>query len=279
MPSVHEHVSLGQLLVREEVEGLRFERSLHRAGRVLPPHAHQHANVLMVVRGGLLQTIGRDAHSIGAGGVVAKGPGVVHSDHFGGRPTELFGVEVFPERLESLATKGDPFRRPLVVHESGVTALVRALLDEFATPDQASQLALEALALELVSALRTRQSHLSGDRPPTWLRAVRDRLDEQVAERHDLTTLADAAGVHPAHLARAFKRWLGRTPGGYLRERRLEEAARLLATTDREIVDIALDLGFYDQAHFTRVFRRPHGLTPARFRRVCRRGPLSCGSS
>ena len=86
-----------------------------------------------------------------------------------------------------------------------------------------------------------------------------------------LAELARPAGVHPAHLARSFRRWYGCTPGHYLRRRRLEEAARLLATTDRPVVEIALGLGFYDQAHLTRRFRRPHGLSPARFRRACRR--------
>jgi hypothetical protein len=59
----------------------------------------------------------------------------------------------------------------------------------------------------------------------------------------------------------------GCSVGDYVRQLRVEDACRRLATLDAPIVEIALAAGFTDQSHFTRTFQRLRGLTPAEFRR------------
>ena len=76
-------------------------------------------------------------------------------------------------------------------------------------------------------------------------------------------------------LARQFRIALGTTPHRYLLMRRLE-LARELIHNGRPLVDVALDTGFADQAHFTRAFRSAFGLTPARYRAL-RVGPRAGG--
>ena len=90
------------------------------------------------------------------------------------------------------------------------------------------------------------------------------------SEAPRLATVADAVGVHPAHLARTFRRRLGVTPGEYLRRLRLERAIALLASSDEPIADVAVGAGFYDQSHLTNALRNVTGLTPAELRRARR---------
>ena len=54
--------------------------------------------------------------------------------------------------------------------------------------------------------------------------------------------------------------------GEYVRALRIERAARELVDTDTPIAEIGLRFGFFDQSHFSRVFKRHTGLTPAAFR-------------
>jgi len=82
----------------------------------------------------------------------------------------------------------------------------------------------------------------------------------------DLDQLADAAQVSPSSLGRAFRDVLNLTPWRYVMRRRIERSQRLLADTDRSLAKIALDTGFYDQAHFSRTFKRFTGTTPGIFR-------------
>jgi AraC family transcriptional regulator len=99
---------------------------------------------------------------------------------------------------------------------------------------------------------------------------VRDRLHDAIAGGCCLEELAAEGGVHPAHLARSFRRHFRCTVGEYLRRLRVEEAGRRLANSDEPLVAVALAAGYADQAHFTKAFRRATGTTPAEYRRSSR---------
>jgi AraC-like DNA-binding protein len=68
------------------------------------------------------------------------------------------------------------------------------------------------------------------------------------------------------HFARAFKQSLGVPPHRYLIQRRIARAAEIVKTTDKPLSEVALDVGFSDQSHFTRLFVRVTGETPRAFR-------------
>ena len=86
-----------------------------------------------------------------------------------------------------------------------------------------------------------------------------------------LSQLAEAVGVHPAHLARSFRREYGLTVGQYARAVRLDWASAQLALPDASLAGIAVGAGFADQSHFTRAFRAHTGVTPGRYRELLRR--------
>ena len=78
--------------------------------------------------------------------------------------------------------------------------------------------------------------------------------------------LAEIAGMHRSAFTRAFRELTSRSPKAYLGDRLVREACRELLTADRHIKDIARDLGFGDQYHFTRFFTKRVGESPGRYR-------------
>lgn len=86
-----------------------------------------------------------------------------------------------------------------------------------------------------------------------------------------LAEVADAAGLSVYHLHRLFTAVFGHSIKTYVRKRRLSEAAVLLRTTDRGVLEIALDCQFESQAAFTRAFHALFGAPPARYRRATSR--------
>ena len=144
--------------------------------------------------------------------------------------------------------------------------LGRRLASELRARDSAAPLAAEGLALELVAAV----SRDADDRPlrqsPAWLRSAEGLLRTRLGDRIGLGELAEAVGVHPAHLARSFRARHGVSVGEYGRRLRLDWAAAEVAGSDRPIAQIAAEAGFADQSHFTRLFKRYVGTTPAKFR-------------
>ena len=82
-------------------------------------------------------------------------------------------------------------------------------------------------------------------------------------------TLADVAkgvGRSRAYLTDRIHRETGRTVGGWITERRMAEARRLLGETDWEVGRIARALTFVDDHYFSRLFKRMHGITPSGWR-------------
>jgi AraC-like DNA-binding protein len=79
--------------------------------------------------------------------------------------------------------------------------------------------------------------------------------------------MADRAGLSVSQLQREFRRLFNITPGDYILYTRLTMARRRLEQTTEPIGKIAAECGFYDQAHFTRAFRKHAGLPPQQYRK------------
>src|SRR5262245_13736819 len=77
-----------------------------------------------------------------------------------------------------------------------------------------------------------------------------------------LDEIANVAGVSRYHVSRAFGEAIGRRITGYVRGRRLTEAAKALASGATDILTVALEVGYGSHEAFTRAFREQFGLTP-----------------
>ncbi|MEO5806764.1 AraC family transcriptional regulator [Devosia sp.] len=102
---------------------------------------------------------------------------------------------------------------------------------------------------------------MSGIAKSIWY--IESRFRQDVS----LDDLADMAGMSKFHLSRAFSLTTGYTVSGYLRGRRLTEAARTLAAGAPDILAVALDFGYGSHEAFTRAFRDQFGRTPEEVRR------------
>jgi AraC-like DNA-binding protein len=117
------------------------------------------------------------------------------------------------------------------------------------------------------------QSQLTDGQPrrialPRWrLQRVREYVQQHLGQTITLSDMAAAASLSPMHFAAQFRIATGQRPHDYLLDCRIDRAKTLLATTDRALIDIALDVGFCTQAHFTTVFKRLTGSTPSLWRR------------
>jgi AraC family transcriptional regulator len=91
---------------------------------------------------------------------------------------------------------------------------------------------------------------------------IEDHIDSEIA----LEDLAAAVHLSAYHFARLFKASTGLPPHQYVIVRRIERAKHLLRDDDLSLTQVAARVGFWDQGHFTRHFKRLVGVTPKRFR-------------
>lgn len=93
---------------------------------------------------------------------------------------------------------------------------------------------------------------------------VRDLLLDDVAENRSLSNIAEAVGVSRYHLVRSFKQHYGQAPHAYLLDHRIKRAKEKLQQ-GKKLSEVATDLGFSDQAHFQRHFKRRLAVTPKQY--------------
>lgn len=92
------------------------------------------------------------------------------------------------------------------------------------------------------------------------------RLDGQLS----INDLARTCNLSTSMFLQAFRETMGKTPQQWLTHQRIEKAMHLMLTSDLPLKDVAARCGFADQSHFTRVFSRSIGATPASWRRIRR---------
>jgi len=96
---------------------------------------------------------------------------------------------------------------------------------------------------------------------------VRDTLDRDYDQDLDVEALARLVHVSPDHLIRTFRSVFGETPHRYLQRRRVERAMFLLRTTDLDVTEVCLAVGFTSLGTFSRMFSAVVGQSPSEYAR------------
>lgn len=99
------------------------------------------------------------------------------------------------------------------------------------------------------------------------IKKITGYINQHFADNLTIARLARLANTSPSKLVRAFEKILGQTPANYLLNVRLNAARKLLETSDKTIVGIALECGFCDHSHFIRVFRKERDMSPGEYRK------------
>ena len=95
------------------------------------------------------------------------------------------------------------------------------------------------------------------------VRAV-EYIQDQLNTDLTVSGIAQAIGMSPGHVTKLFKESTGQSPRQYIVEARVRKAKKLLTTGKFTISEAACQVGFLDQSHFTRHFKRIFGLPPKR---------------
>ena len=215
-----------------------------------------------------------------AGSLVLVPAGIWSSPHLRGM-LESVHVLLEPQRLarvaaEALDLNPDRVTLPPVygLSDPNIRAAMLALDAELSAGGPGGHLLAESLGNVLAVHLLRRFStseptgvHSGGVLSRHKLRAVIEYIHEHLDAELSLDHLAAVAHVSPYHFARLFKHSTGLPPHQYVIARRVERAKQLLRERERlPLAEVAAEVGFSSQSHFTRHFKQLVGVTPRRFR-------------
>ena len=226
-----------------------------------PEHTHDAWTLLLVDEGAVRYDLDRHEHGALRPAVTLLPPHVAHT----GRPATADGFRKRVLYLDTAVLRRTPHGRRGRPSEPARRPAAGAGRPAARQPGE--PLAAESRLALVGDRLR---AHLGGAEPappPDRLAAdLRDLLDAHLVGGLTLRAAADVLHAHPAHLVRRFTAAFGLPPHRYLTGRRIE-AARGGCWRGRPISEVAVAVGFHDQAHLHRHFAKLVGTTPARFAR------------
>ncbi|MDJ0341987.1 AraC family transcriptional regulator [Streptomyces sp. H10-C2] len=249
-----------------KVPGIAEVFHAHFTDHAYPAHTHDSWTLMIVDDGSVDFGLDRHRHGATGKGIVALlPPGVTHDGRTatpaGFRKRVLYlDTSVLPERLAGTAVDSPILADALLRHR--VHQLHDALGHAGDAFEGEARLAFVRERLQFhLAGTRSRQPGREAGRLAV---ALRELLDARVADGMTLQEAGTVLRAHPTHLIRCFKRTYGLPPHVYLTGLRIDRARRLLLAGGRP-ADVATEVGFYDQAHLNRHFRRHVGTTPARY--------------
>jgi len=260
-------IFFGDLQLSRVLDGVTLSHRIANSPPAhVPMHTHSDAHFVLITSGGYVSSATGEAHPRTS--LIYNPPGTTHRDHFWQGTGSFFTLSLSSTLM---AQSLDAASQPVAVHlrKDRALGLAWALLMECARWNSSSQLKAESLCLELLAeaSVNSLPPHRS---PPNWLLTACQLIQDCPGETPHIRDVAKIVGVHAVHLARAFRTFIGCTPGDLLRARRLELAAAALMNSGTPLAEIALASGFSDQAQFTKAFRRMYGVAPGAYRQFSR---------
>lgn len=230
---------------------------------VMAPHCHDFDVVGLPLGGAYVERIrGRETRH-GLGDILICPAQEMHSQIFAEGRVDKLLLTLSPLGraclAEHVAIEEAPFARAREFEPLAIKLAV-----ELGRADLHSFLIAEGIGLEILGCFA--RAGRSEAAIPAWLRQARDFVRAQLGTPLRLADVAAYVGRDAARLAPAYRRAFGCSIGEDARALRLRCAAAMLASSNAPIAAIAQDCGFYDQAHFTRAFRKAYGVAPGAYR-------------
>lgn len=254
----------------------------------VPWHWHEELEAGVIAQGRVRLAVGARSLTLEAGqgffinsqvlhGCWDAGGGVIHSLVFhprlvGGSIDSVFYQDYVQPLVENAALEHVILLPETPWHAQAMEHIARAW-GACAQESAGYEFRVRAELSELVAAL-LRNSPAVQAQPSA--RALRngERIKQMLqyihthfAEPLDTGAIAQAAAVSESECLRCFRDAIGTTPIQYVRQYRVQAAARLLAESGEKTAAIAAQCGFQDVSYFTKTFRQLKGCTPAAYRR------------
>jgi AraC family transcriptional regulator len=187
-----------------------------------------------------------------------------------GRLKPLEQASITPQDFQSPARDSSPTRLGFGHLANCLVQLLETATRELERDREVAKASL-VTATNILKAEVERYSGANGSArgglAPWQMLRVRAFIESNLHRAIHIRDLSSVAQRSPAYFARSFKLTVGVSPHAYVVRRRLERACDLMAISAISLSEIALSVGFSDQAHLCRHFRAAFGQSPGSWRR------------
>ena len=230
-----------------------------------------------VVSGACGLVLDKRSYNLNAGSIFCYGPSIPHRiRNIGTGPLTKFFVNFTGREVESLIREpflagSSPYQLPNLESMHG---LFKQILETGREGAVGCQRILRQL-IELI-AMTTRFNAVdlgcSGSRSYQTYARCRSEIERNFATIHSVEELAESCDISTGYLCRIFRKFTDETPMQMLTRLKMNRAGKLLLHDQMMVKEAAVEVGFHDPYHFSRVFKDCYGIPPKAFRESGARG-------
>lgn len=140
------------------------------------------------------------------------------------------------------------------------------------TENLASQIRIKASILKILAILDEnnlliKESDKNRDYRIDYIKTTISYIQNNYKRKICIKDLAEQINMNEQYFCRFFKKMIGKTPMEYVNEYRIKKAKELLRETDRQVIEVCLECGFYNMGNFIKVFKKYTGINPLKYRK------------
>jgi AraC-like DNA-binding protein len=233
-------------------------------------HSHDEFSFGVILQGSATYKNRNKSHVVGLGDLVTINPSDVHSCN----PAQgvwsysmLFVDALKMGQLQQDILRGNnrhcrmDYQAFNADYERNEVLRAQYLVLFDALENERSSLNIETCLYNFVESSLHKANPIKRGKLTEPIRRIKDKLLDELAEPHELDSLAKEAGMNRYQLLRAFKSQYGLPPYAYLMDEKIKRA-KVMLKAGSSLTEIAYSLGFSDQAHFQRQFKKRLAVTP-----------------
>lgn len=254
----------------------------------VPLHWHNETEFVVIKKGQGFVTVNLEKRRVKAGEIVLVAPGMLHSISQDGEETMeyenilfdaqiLFSeqgdactMEFFKSFLEGTTSYSPWIDGSKLFHGKMQDCILRA--DTLcAFHPKAYQLAVKGCLCQFFFHLFSNdgtEKSKTNRKPMEKIKKILEKIEKDYKEDLTVEKMAALLGFSQSHFMKFFKANMGKPFVQYLNDYRLTRAARLLAVTARDVLEIAIDSGFSNISYFNRLFKKKFHMTPMEYRKI-----------
>lgn len=225
-------------------------------------HYHDTAHLSFILKGGAIDKRKNFIDERISGELMFFRAGEPHQTIYKGFPVRNINIELkadfFVENQIDENDLGDSF-----INIPNAKFSMLKIYKELLANDEFSDSSIEMLLLNLLD-----YSDLPKKSRPVWLNKIVELLHDNWNKEISVNDLANLTNVHPKTISKYFPRYFNCTLGEYRRNLKVEKALSLIKSSKLSLTEIAYECGFYDQSHFTGIFKQLTGLQPKQFKKL-----------
>lgn len=226
------------------------------------PHYHETAHLSFVLSGDVFDKRKQSETEKRAGELMFFHAGEIHQSFYKGFPVKNLNIELKSEFFRENFISESEFN-DLIVKSANAKFTLLKIYKEMSAHDEFAESSIEMLLLSL-----TGDKNFRIKPRPVWLIKLVEILNDKWSEEIHVSDLANTLGVHPKTISKVFPKYFNCTLGEYRRGLKIEKSLALIKSSKKSLTEIAYQCGFYDQSHFTSIFKKLTGFRPKQFQKL-----------